>query len=153
MIFKKIYWVVFAIFLTVVAGCNSGDIEAQKAAEKLASVMNSQDFDSAWAMVSGESQQSVAEQLNRIRGTFGGDSLIAEGFNVPLDQVFQLTPQSYFVAIMRKGQSNNPAPIKVLKVETDGNNSIITISKNGVESKTPMVKQNGEWKMQVKMIN
>lgn len=153
MISRSIYFGVFAFALAVLAGCNTGDSEAQKSAEKLVAVMNSHDYDTAWNMVSSDSQQAVSNQLNRVRGTMMGDDMISRAFDVPLDQVSKLTPQSYFVAIMRKGQSNNPAPTKLVKVETDGNNATVTVSKGGVESKTPMVKVNGEWKMEVKMNN
>jgi hypothetical protein len=76
--------------------------------------------------------------------------MLADFLQISESEIDQLTPQSYFVSIMKIAAKNDPSPTQLISVDTNGDVAIVTTKKSGVKTESEMIKVGNDWKVKMK---
>jgi hypothetical protein len=76
--------------------------------------------------------------------------MLTEFLHISDSEIDQLTPQSYFVSIMKIAAKNDPSPTQLISVDTNGDVATVTTKKSGVKTESEMIKVGSEWKVKMK---
>jgi hypothetical protein len=142
---KNILVVLTSLF--ILAGCGNA---AKEPAEKITQLLNQQAWETLWNMTAKESQSKTEQQLNRMRSSPAKRVMLADFLQISESEIDQLTPQSYFVSIMKIAAKNDPSPTQLISVDTNGDVAIVTTKKSGVKTESEMIKVGNDWKVKMK---
>jgi hypothetical protein len=107
--------------------------------------INAGQFEQSWANVAPESKDAVARQLKANQTTPEGRKLVTEFFQVSESELLRLTPEQYYVMIMKKGYDPK-APPAVIKSVTEGPEvAVINWVKGNRSGSSTMVRNGNRW--------
>jgi hypothetical protein len=85
-----------------------------------------------------------------MRSSLARREMLTEFLHISDSEIDQLTPQSYFVSIMKIAAKNDPSPTQLISVDTNGDVATVTTKKSGVKTESEMIKVGSEWKVKMK---